>query len=269
MSPHLRKNLDPLCAVEYVYPGSPLPKKSLLSSWLFCMVVSGEGNEPIQRSKVVFANGRTTCPPGEKVLMFKFIHAADIHLDSPLHRLDVYEGAPVEELRQAARKAFDNLVALALRERVAFVVIAGDLYDGDWKDYNTGLYFVSLMSRLVEADIPVYIVAGNHDAASKITKSLRLPEGVVLLASHAPQTVTLDGVGVAVHGQSFPNPVVKKILQGITPMPFQVTSTSGCFTPVPRGVKGTNPTRRAAWMISGPRATTTGHWATSIKGRFF
>ncbi|MFO7461930.1 MAG: DNA repair exonuclease [Desulfatiglandales bacterium] len=176
------------------------------------MVVSGEGNEPIQRSKGVFAAGRTIHLPGEKVLMFKFIHAADIHLDSPLHRLDVYEGAPMEELRQAARKAFDNLVALALREKVAFVVIAGDLYDGDWKDYNTGLYFVSQMSRLAEADIPVYIVAGNHDAASKITKSLRLPEGVILLASDAPQTVTLDAVGVAVHGQSFPKPAVKKNL---------------------------------------------------------
>ncbi len=71
----------------------------------------------------------------------KFIHAADIHLDSPLRGLERYEGAPIEEIRSAPRSAFDNLVNLAIDEKVEFVLLAGDLYDGDWKDYNTGLYF--------------------------------------------------------------------------------------------------------------------------------
>ena len=86
--------------------------------------------------------------------MFSFIHAADIHLDSPLLRLERYEGAPVAELRQATRRALENLVGLAISEEVAFVLIAGDLYDGDWKDYNTGLYFTSQMTKLREAGIP-------------------------------------------------------------------------------------------------------------------
>ncbi len=68
----------------------------------------------------------------------KFIHAADIHLDSPLNGLESYEGAPVDEIRSATRRAFDNLIELAIDEEVAFVLLAGDLYDGDWKDYNTG-----------------------------------------------------------------------------------------------------------------------------------
>ena len=59
--------------------------------------------------------------------MFKFIHAADIHLDSPLQNLDQYEGAPVESLRVATREAFDNLIQLAVDEQVAFLLIAGDL----------------------------------------------------------------------------------------------------------------------------------------------
>jgi len=101
---------------------------------------------------------------------FKFIHAADIHLDSALHGLDRYEGAPVDEIRSASRRAFDNLIDLAIDEEVAFVLLAGDLYDGDWKDYNTGLYFVERMRRLDEAGIRVFIVAGNHDAASQITR---------------------------------------------------------------------------------------------------
>jgi DNA repair exonuclease SbcCD nuclease subunit len=133
----------------------------------------------------------------------KFIHAADIHLDSALRGLERYEGAPVEEIRSATRRAFDNLVQLAIDEQVAFVLLAGDLYDGDWKDYNTGLYFVMQMQRLQEASIPVFIIAGNHDAASQITRSLRLPDNVTLFSTRKPETVILDDVGVAIHGQGF------------------------------------------------------------------
>ncbi|MDY6880262.1 MAG: DNA repair exonuclease [Desulfatiglans sp.] len=144
--------------------------------------------------------------------MFRFLHAADIHLDSPLHKLEGYEGAPVDELRQATRRAFENLVETAIREPVAFVLISGDLYDGDWRDYNTGLYFVSQMNRLKGAGIPVYLVSGNHDAASKISKALRLPENVHLFPSKEPATHTIEELGVAVHGRSFATPAVKEDL---------------------------------------------------------
>ena len=133
----------------------------------------------------------------------KFIHAADIHLDSALRGLERYEGAPVEEIRSATRRAFDNLVQLAIDEQVDFVLLAGDLYDGDWKDYNTGLYFVGQMQRLHDDSIPVFIVAGNHDAASQITKSLRLPDNVTLFSTRKPETVILHDLGVAIHGQGF------------------------------------------------------------------
>ena len=86
--------------------------------------------------------------------MFRFIHAADIHLDSPLRGLESYPDAPVEQIRGAARRAFDNLVDLAIDEGAAFVLLAGDLFDGDWKDYNTGLYFTHRMGRLRDAGIP-------------------------------------------------------------------------------------------------------------------
>lgn len=156
--------------------------------------------------------------------MFKFLHAADIHLDSPLHKLDHYEGAPVEEIRQATRRAFENLINLAIAEKVAFVLLTGDLYDGDWKDYNTGLYFASQMSKLREASIPVYIIAGNHDAASKITKTLTLPDGVKIFSADTPETVQVDELDVAIHGQSFASPSVKKDLSSGYPY-----SIEGCF----------------------------------------
>ncbi len=136
--------------------------------------------------------------------MFTFLHAADIHLDSPLKNLAIREDAPVETIRGAARRAFDNLVALAIEEEVDFLLLAGDLYDGTWKDYNTGLFFIERMHKLRQAGIRVFLVSGNHDAASRITKTLRLPDNVVHFSSQSPQTVQIHELDVAIHGQSYP-----------------------------------------------------------------
>lgn len=145
--------------------------------------------------------------PGRRIsgvlVLFRFLHAADIHLDSPLQGLERYPEAPVEAIREAPRRAFERLVELALEERVAFLLLAGDLYDGDWRDYNTGLFFTSQMRRLADAGIPVHLVSGNHDAASQITKRLSLPPNVTHYASRQPQTSVLADYDVAIHGQSF------------------------------------------------------------------
>lgn len=140
--------------------------------------------------------------------MFKFIHAADIHLDSPLRGLSTYEGAPVEVLRGAARAAFRNLIDLAIREEVAFMVIAGDLYDGNWKDYQTGLFLVSEMARLRAAGIRAVILYGNHDAESEITSRLSLPDNVRFFRAARPQTFKFDDLKIALHGQSFRMPAI-------------------------------------------------------------
>jgi exonuclease SbcD len=150
--------------------------------------------------------------------VFTFLHTADIHLDSPLLKLEHYEGAPVEDLRQATRRALENLVELAIVERVDFVLIAGDLYDGDWKDYNTGLYFIFQMTKLREAGIPVFIISGNHDAASKMTKTLRLPDRVYLFPTDKPGTIHLEDLGVAIHGQGFAKQAVWKDLSDGYPL---------------------------------------------------
>jgi DNA repair exonuclease len=135
--------------------------------------------------------------------MFKFIHAADLHIDSPLKGLDNYEGAPVDEIRGATRRALENLVNLAIEEKVAFVLLAGDIYDGDWPDFNTGLFFIKQMAILQSEGIKVYMVAGNHDADNKMTKKLRMPENVYMFSSNKPETVLIDELESAIHGQSF------------------------------------------------------------------
>jgi DNA repair exonuclease SbcCD nuclease subunit len=134
---------------------------------------------------------------------FRFIHTADIHLDSPLRGLAGYNGPAVECIRTATRQAFDNLISEAIDQKVDFVVIAGDLYDGDWRDYQTGLFFARQMGRLTKADIPAFVLHGNHDAESQITRRLTLPDGVRVFPTRKPETFTLDKFRVALHGQSF------------------------------------------------------------------
>lgn len=156
--------------------------------------------------------------------MFRFLHAADIHLDSPLIGLELPEDAPVDQIRGATRKALDNLVELAIREEVDFILLVGDIYDGDWKDFNTGLFFNKRMAKLKDANIPVFIVAGNHDAASQITKSLRLPENVFSFSTRKPETRLLKDFDVAIHGQSFASRAISQDLSSDYPM-----AKSGCF----------------------------------------
>jgi exonuclease SbcD len=149
----------------------------------------------------------------------KLVHAADIHLDSPMHGLAAYDTAPVSELRLATRSAFRGLVDLCLDEAADALLIGGDLYDGDWHDYATGAFFVREAARLGEAGIPVVVVTGNHDAASRITKSLRLPANVSLLGVDEPETVVLESLGLAVHGQGYATPAVMADLSAAYPAP--------------------------------------------------
>lgn len=140
--------------------------------------------------------------------MVRFLHTADIHLDSPLKGLEAHEDAPVEEIRGATRRAFDNCIELAIEEAVDFLLIVGDLYDVDWKDYNTGLFFANRMGRLNRAGIAVFIVTGNHDAANQITRAMPLPDNVTVFSAKKPQSIHLDSLGVILHGQSYPSRVV-------------------------------------------------------------
>ena len=143
---------------------------------------------------------------------FRFIHAADIHLDSPLRGLSAYENAPAEQLRNASREALKVLVNTAIEDKVSFVVFAGDLYDGDWRDYNTGIFFAAQMGRLAKVGIRAFVLYGNHDAESEMTKKLSLPDNVVIFSSKSAQVHKIEELKVALHGQSFANRAVEENL---------------------------------------------------------
>lgn len=149
---------------------------------------------------------------------FRFIHAADLHIDSPLRGLEAYPGAPTDRLRNATRDAFENLVQLAIDETVAFVIIAGDLFDGQWKDMNTGIWTAGQFRKLERAGIPVCLIRGNHDAESKVRTGIRWPGNVHEFSVRKPQTFTSTQLGlpesidVVVHGQGFARPDIQEDL---------------------------------------------------------
>lgn len=154
----------------------------------------------------------------------RFIHAADLHIDSPLRGLSRYEGAPLEQLRGATRRALERLVELAIDEKVDFVLIAGDLYDRDWLDFHTGLFVREQMVRLGKKNIRVFIVQGNHDAQGVITRQVPWPDNVKVFSHRKAETVRLDELNVAIHGHSFSDREVPEDL-----VPGYPTAVAGFF----------------------------------------
>ena len=129
----------------------------------------------------------------------------------------VYSGRWITRRWRYSRRRveqLENLVRLAIEEDVAFAIIAGDLYDGNWHDFHTGLFFLEQVAKLNAAGIRVFLIAGNHDAANVMTKTLLLPSAdkIKMFDSRAPETVILDDLQVALHGQSFERRAVEEDL---------------------------------------------------------
>jgi DNA repair protein SbcD/Mre11 len=157
-------------------------------------------------------------------MSFTFVHAADIHLDSPLRGLERYESAPADRMRLATRGAFENLVQYCVTEKIDFLLLAGDLYDGDWRDYNTGHFFLRQMGILRDAGIPVFIVWGNHDAENAMTRKLSALENMHVFPSKMSATERLEELNVSIHGQSYGRKDVSDDLSAGYPSP-----DAGCF----------------------------------------
>ena len=150
----------------------------------------------------------------------------------------MYEGAPIEAIRGATRRTFEAIIQLALSERVDFMLIAGDLYDGELQDYRTALFLTQQMAILNQANIPVYIVLGNHDAELRVTKRLSLPPNVHVFPSRAPKTEELRDLGVAIHGQSFARAAVTDDLAAEYPARCEGMFNIGLLHTCLSGTKG-------------------------------
>lgn len=140
-------------------------------------------------------------------MAFRFVHTADIHLDSPLRSLSLRDAELAGLIGDATRQAFVAIVDLCIEEQVDALLIAGDLYDGDQTSMKTARFLAAQLERLHQAGIATFVIRGNHDALSKITHELVLPPSVKVFAGRA-EAVEFDkgGLGIAVHGLSFAKP---------------------------------------------------------------
>ena len=145
----------------------------------------------------------------ESQLTFRFVHAADIHLDSPLRSLALRDQALADLIGNATRRAFVGIVDLCLDEQVDALLLSGDLYDGEQTSMKTARFLADQTHRLHEAGVRVFVIRGNHDALSKITRELTLPDSVTIFGGRASAVALERGRGavpVTIHGISFAQP---------------------------------------------------------------
>lgn len=140
---------------------------------------------------------------------FRFVHTADLHLDSPLRSLALRNAELADLVRSATRNALVRIVDLCLAEGVDALLIAGDLYDGSQTSMNTALFLGGELRRLDEGGVRTFIIRGNHDAQSQVTRELTLPPSVHVFSARSKPVLakTLEnGRTIHIHGVSFADP---------------------------------------------------------------
>ena len=140
-------------------------------------------------------------------MTFKFIHCSDLHIDSPFKGFSSVGNSLVEVLRKSTCQAFQNIVELALKEKVEAVLIAGDIYDGAEKSLEAQLKFRHGLQKLSDKGIDTFIVHGNHDPLDSWSASLEWPERVHVFSGTQMECLPVERNGVVkayVHGISYP-----------------------------------------------------------------
>lgn len=153
-------------------------------------------------------------------MSFRFVHTADLHLDAPLTAMALRDPDLAREVGIASRAAFSRIVDLCIHEDAAFLLIAGDLWDGEHSSTKTPRFLKQELLRLREAGIRCFIIRGNHDALARQTGELDAPDNTVLFSGR-PSTseIEIRGHRVAIHGLSFRDPHAPESLLPRYPAP--------------------------------------------------
>lgn len=136
--------------------------------------------------------------------MIKFIHCADLHLDSPFKSKSHLAPSIFEDVQNSAYESFKKIVDTALKEEVDFVLIVGDLFDSENRTLRAEVFLKEQFKRLEKEQIFVYISHGNHDPLTeKITNDW--PDNVSVFSNRVEtyQAITKDGETIFVHGFSY------------------------------------------------------------------
>ncbi|UQS85249.1 DNA repair exonuclease [Apilactobacillus apisilvae] len=138
----------------------------------------------------------------------KFIHAADLHLESPFEGLksDYIPNDLWEYIYNSTFIAFEKLVQNSIEEKVDFILLAGDLFDRDTQTPKTYEFFYNQLLKLNEQNIKVFIIFGNHDYLNIDNNQLDFPNNVYVFGNEVETTTfDLDGEKIAITGFSYSN----------------------------------------------------------------
>jgi len=140
-------------------------------------------------------------------LPFSFVHCADLHLDSPFEGIQAAAPDIAAVLRDATFQAFDRIIDLAVREAVDFIIVAGDVHDGENRSLRAQLRFRDALRQAGEAGIRCFIAHGNHDPLSGWEARLTMPAPVVRFGGREVESFPVDRDGAVlaqVYGISYP-----------------------------------------------------------------
>jgi exonuclease SbcD len=142
---------------------------------------------------------------------FTFIHAADLHLDSPMLGIGRLEPKVQAALRDASLEAYDRLIDLALQQDAAFVVLAGDVFDHETPSLRAQFHLRDGFRRLERAGIRVFWAHGNHDPFDSLDTHVGWPANVTRFPAGHPAVHRVERAGsvlAAVYGISYPTAAV-------------------------------------------------------------
>ncbi|EKU46580.1 metallophosphoesterase family protein [Staphylococcus massiliensis] len=138
--------------------------------------------------------------------MVKFIHCADLHLDSPFKSRKYLSPAIFKDVENSTFDSFKRIIDLALKEEVDFLIISGDLFDNENRTLRAEVFLKQQFERLEKEQIFVYIIHGNHDPLSE-SVSTSWPKNVTVFNSEVEtyQSINKNGEVVYLHGFSYQN----------------------------------------------------------------
>ena len=134
----------------------------------------------------------------------RFLHVADLHLDSPFKGISSIPKNRWKEIRESTFQAFQNMINYAVESKPDFVLIVGDIYDGEIRSLRAQHLFQKGMEALHVENIPVFICHGNHDHLSGSWVRFQLPENVHVFGGKVEtKTLLIDAQKVYITGFSY------------------------------------------------------------------
>jgi DNA repair protein SbcD/Mre11 len=165
----------------------------------------------------------------------RFVHTADLHLDTPFKGLTEWNPVLAEKLKDATYQSFRNIVDLCITEDVDFLLVAGDIFDSESSSLAAQLRFIEELKRLAGMGIQAYFLCGNHDYLESWIKGFSLPEGVFRFGSDCVERFTFSRNGdkiADIYGISFKTShisesLVPQYIKGDDPAPFSIAMMHG------------------------------------------